>query len=143
MKDIASPLDNVPNISADMLEAYSIAADGVFGRRMRLNQPKSDTSHVERHSLTIRMGNCRYTRKTNAYSYSGKRERHVAMMNLFAVHYTFVRIHQTPRVTPAMEAGIDDRLRDLEWIVGLIDADTPPTKKPSPKPGTKYRKRMK
>ena len=88
MKDFDSRLESMPNISADMLEAYSIAADRVFGRRMRLNRSKSDTSHVERHNLAIRMCNRRYTRKTIAFS--KKRERQVAMMNLFAVHYTFL-----------------------------------------------------
>lgn len=65
------------------------------------------------------------------------------MMHLFAVYYNFCRIHGTLRIAPAMEAGIDDQLRDLEWIVGLIDAGTPRPKKPGPKVGTKNKPRKK
>ena len=81
---------------------------------------KANTSYVERHNLTVRMGNRRFTRLTNAFS---KRvEKHAAMCSLFFLHYNFCRIHKTLRVTPAMEAGIDGTVRDCEWIVGLIDA---------------------
>ena len=134
MRDLQSRLNSTPNLFADRLEAYRIAVRKVFGPRARLRQSKGDgaTSHVERHNLTIRMGNRRFTRKTNAFS--KKHDRHVAMMHLFMLHYNFVRIHQTLRVTPAMEAGVDDKLRDMEWIVGLIDADTPEPKTPGPKP---------
>ena len=62
-------------------------------------------------------------------------------MHLFAVYYNFVRIHQTLQVTPAMEAGLTDTLHDMDWIVGLIEDITKPTKKPGPKKGTKYRPR--
>jgi hypothetical protein len=36
------------------------------------------------------------------------------------MHYNFARVHQTLRVTPAMEAGISGRVWSLEEIVGLI-----------------------
>ena len=99
---------------------------------------KVSTSYVERQNLTLRMGNRRFTRLTNAFS---KRiEKHVDALALYFVHYNFCRIHKTLRVTPAMEAGLTDTLRDCEWIVGLIDANAPPPRKPGPKPGTKYRK---
>jgi hypothetical protein len=45
------------------------------------------------------------------------------MMAIYAMHYNFCRIHQTLRVTPAMEAGISDHLWDLEEIVTLINQD--------------------
>ena len=100
-----------------------------------------NTAYVERHNLTIRMSNRRFNRKTNAFS---KRfSKHIDMMHLFAVHYNFCRIHQTLRVTPAMEAGLTDILFDCEWIVALIDAITPPPSKPGPQIGTKYRPRVK
>ena len=81
---------------------------------------KANTSYVERSNLTMRMGNRRFTRLTNAFS--KKIEKHAAMVNLFFLHYNFCRIHKTLRVTPAMEAGISSTLRDCEWIVSLIDA---------------------
>jgi len=36
------------------------------------------------------------------------------------MYYNFGRIHQTLRVTPAMEAGICDHVWSLEEIVNLI-----------------------
>ena len=95
----------------------------------------ANTSYVERHNLTMRMGMRRFTRLTNGFS---KRvEKHMAMLSLYFVHYNFCRIHKSLRVTPAMEAGLTNELRDMEWIVGLIDARAP---KPS-RPKT-YRKRQ-
>ena len=78
------------------------------------------TSHVERSNLTLRMGNRRYTRRTNAHS--KKIENHRLMLALFLTHYNFVRIHSTIRCPPAMEAGLTKTLHDMEWLVGLMDA---------------------
>jgi len=101
----------------------------------------ANTSHVERHNLSMRMGMRRFTRLTNAFS---KRiEKHAAMVSLFALLYNFCRIHTTIKVTPAMDAGLDHTVRDCEWIVGLIDERAQKPKKPGPKPGTKYGKREK
>ena len=92
------------------------------------------TSYVERSNLTMRMGNRRFTRLTNAFS--KKIEKHSAMVNLFFLHYNFCRTHKTLRVTPAMEAGIATTVRDTKWIAELITAKA---KKPNrPK---KYRKK--
>src|SRR5579883_341963 len=76
------------------------------------------TSYVERQNLTIRMNNRRMTRLTNAFS--KKLENHVLMMGIHFMYYNFARIHQTLRVTPAMEAGIADHIWSLEEIIGLI-----------------------
>lgn len=77
------------------------------------------TSHVERSNLTIRMGNRRFTRLTNAFS--KKVENHEAMLALFFFYYNFCRIHKSLRVTPAMAAGITDRVWELSDMVSLID----------------------
>jgi len=77
------------------------------------------TSFVERQNLTMRMSMRRFTRLTNAFS--KKLENHEAQVALHFMHYNFVRIHQTLRVTPAMEAGISDHVWSLEEIVGLLD----------------------
>lgn len=77
------------------------------------------TSFVERQNLNIRMGNRRMTRLTNAFS--KKAENHAHMMAIYFMHYNFVRIHQTLRVTPAMEAGVTDRLWDFSDIVRIVD----------------------
>ena len=86
------------------------------------------TSHVERHNLTMRMGMRRFTRLTNAFS--KKLENHLHMLSLFFVHYNFVRIHKSLRVTPAMALGLSDTLYDLEWIIGLIDDRAPKPNRP-------------
>lgn len=86
------------------------------------------TSHVERSNLTMRMGMRRFTRLTNAFS--KKLANHVHMLGLFFVHYNYCRIHATLRVTPAMEAGLAAGVRDLGWVVGLIDARAPKPKRP-------------
>jgi len=69
------------------------------------------TSHVERQNLTIRMQMRRLTRLTNAFS--KKWENLWAAYCLHFAYYNFCRIHKTLRVTPAMEAGITDRVWDL------------------------------
>jgi IS1 family transposase len=78
------------------------------------------TSHVERSNLTIRMGNRRFTRLTNAFS--KKVENHEHMLALFFCYYNFCRIHQSLRVTPAMAAGITTRVWEISDLVALIDA---------------------
>lgn len=76
------------------------------------------TSHVERQNLTMRMSMRRFTRLTNAFS--KKLENHKHAVALHIVHYNFCRIHQTLRVTPAMEAGIANHVWTLEEIADLL-----------------------
>jgi IS1 family transposase len=77
------------------------------------------TSYVERQNLTIRMTNRRFTRLTNAFS--KKLANHKHMLAIFFVYYNFARIHQTLRVTPAMESGLSDHIWSLEEIAGLAE----------------------
>jgi IS1 family transposase len=76
------------------------------------------TSYVERQNLSMRMGMRRFTRLTNAFS--RKIENHMAMVAVYFMFYNFGRIHQTLRVTPAMEAGVSDHVWSVEEIVGLL-----------------------
>lgn len=89
-----------------------------------------NTSYVERQNLSMRMGMRRFTRLTNAFS--KKIENHLHMLSLYFVHYNFVRIHKTLKMTPAMAAGVSDTLHDMEFIVSLIDANAPAPKKRGP-----------
>ena len=79
------------------------------------------TSYVERQNLTMRMSMRRFTRLTNAFS--KKVENHAQSVALHFMHYNFVRIHQTLRVTPAMEAGVTSKAWEVEDIVALLDSN--------------------
>lgn len=76
------------------------------------------TSYVERANLTMRMSMRRFTRLTNAFS--KKLENHAYAVAVHFMHYNFVRIHSSLRVTPAMEAGLTSHAWDLTDLVALI-----------------------
>ena len=78
------------------------------------------TSYVERQNFTMRMSMRRFTRLTNALS--KKVENHAAALALYFMYYNFGRVHQTLRVTPAMEAGVAEHVWSIEEVVGLLDA---------------------
>lgn len=77
------------------------------------------TSHVERQNLTMRMSMRRFTRLTNGHS--KKLENHEHAVALHFMHYNFCRIHSTLRVTPAMEAGVANRVWDIREIAELLE----------------------
>jgi hypothetical protein len=74
------------------------------------------TSHVERVNLSVRCHLKRFCRKTNAVS--KKLANLKAAIALFVVWYDFCRVHQTLRVTPAMECGIADHVFSLDELIG-------------------------
>lgn len=74
---------------------------------------------MERQNLTMRMSMRRYTRKTNAFS--KKFANMEAAVALHFMYYNFARVHQSLRVTPAMEIGISDHVWTLEEIADLIE----------------------
>jgi len=76
------------------------------------------TSYVERQNLTMRMSMRRFTRLTNAFS--KKVENHAAAVALCFMYYNFGRVHQTLRVTPAMEAGVADHVWSIAEIADLL-----------------------
>lgn len=82
------------------------------------NPKHISTSYVERQNLSMRMSMRRFTRLTNALS--KKVENHAAAIALYFRYYNFARVHQTLRVTPAMEAGIADHVWSIEEIAGLL-----------------------
>jgi len=77
------------------------------------------TSFVERQNLTMRMSMRRFTRLTNGFS--KKVENHIAAVSLHFLHYNFARIHETLKVTPAMAAGVTDRLWEVSDVVRLLE----------------------
>jgi IS1 family transposase len=152
MQDVASRLANRVQLTTDAYRLYLTAVDRAFGTDVDYAQlhkiyssettgrysppvctgtkthevtgnpdPKHvSTSYVERANLTIRMSIRRFTRLTNAFS--KKIENHAAMVSLFFMYYNFARVHQTLRVTPAMEAGLTDHVWSVAEIVALLDA---------------------
>jgi IS1 family transposase len=92
------------------------------------------TSFVERQNLTMRMSMRRFTRLTNAFS--KKIENHGHAVALYFMFYNFCRVHQTLRVTPAMEAGLTDHIWSVEELVALLPEEQPKKRGP-------YKKRTK
>ena len=135
---------------AQLIKLYGAAPGGAAGRyspadctgiKKKPIEGKPDpkhisTSYVERSNLTMRMHMRRFTRLTNAFS--KKVENHAHAVALFTTYYNFVRIHKTLRVTPAMAAGVSDRLWDVSDIVALVEAREAPPAKRGP-----YKKREK
>jgi IS1 family transposase len=109
---------------------------GIRKRRVEGNPDAAhvSTSHVERMNLSIRMQNRRFTRLTNAFS--KKLDNHIHALALYFAFYNFRRIHKSLRVTPAMAAGITDRLWSLDDVIAKIDAMAP-----TPKPRGPYKPR--
>lgn len=89
---------------------------------------KISTSHVERQNLTMRMSMRRFTRLTNAFS--KKIDNHIHSLSLYFVYYNFIRIHKSLKVTPAMEAGLIDKLMGFEDICKMIDDAAPKPNRP-------------
>ena len=119
---------------AQLVKIYGAAPDGGKGRYSPAEctgikkipvegkpDPKHiSTSYVERSNLSMRMGMRRFTRLTNAFS--KKVENHVHALSLYFVHYNFLRIHKTLRMSPAMAAGLSKTLLDMGDIVSMMDA---------------------
>jgi IS1 family transposase len=81
------------------------------------------TSFAERQNLTMRMQMRRFTRLTNAFS--KKFQNHMHMVALYTVWYNFVKLHKAHRMTPAMAAGVTDRLWSMTDLAEMVDATLP------------------
>jgi IS1 family transposase len=112
-----------PSTSHEASRRYS-PSECVGARKDKITgnpDPKHiSTSYTERANLTMRMSMRRFTRLTNAFS--KKLQNHEYMVALYALWYNFVRIHKTLRTSPAMAAGIENRLWSMEDVVALVDA---------------------
>lgn len=117
-----------------LIKMYGTAPEAVKGRyspakcigarkdRVEGNlDPKHvSTSYVERHNLTMRMHMRRITRLTNALS--KKVENHAYAVALHMMYYNFVQMHSKLRMSPAMAAGVTDRLWEIGDVVKLVEA---------------------
>jgi IS1 family transposase len=78
------------------------------------DRSKICTSYVERNNLTIRCSVRRFTRLTNAFS--KKIENLKAAVALWFAYYNFCRVHGSLKSTPCMQAGLTDRIWDLQEL---------------------------
>jgi len=104
-------------------------ADCIGTRKTKITgNPDRDhisTSYVDRQNLTMRMHMRRFTRLTNAHS--KKLANHHHMIALYFMFYNFVRINQAVKMPPAMAAGIETRLWEMEDLAAMIEAYHRPT----------------
>ncbi len=61
------------------------------------------------------MSQRRLTRLCNGFS--KKFENHCAAISLYAAHYNFCRVHETLRITPAMQVGVTDHVWSVRELV--------------------------
>jgi len=129
---------------AQLIKIYGDVPDGTKGRyspaectgikkvKVQGNPDPNhiSTSYTERQNLTMRMSMRRFTRLTNAFS--KKLDNHIHALALYFMFYNFCRIHKTLRITPAMAAGITDRLWSMKDIVAAMDARGEPPAKRGP-----------
>jgi IS1 family transposase len=152
MNDVSERLANRVQLTTDGFQAYLQAVDYAFGDGIdfatltkiygsnqdgRYSPPRMisaqratikgypdaghiSTSYVERQNLTMRMHMRRFTRLTNGFS--KKIEMHAFSVALHFAYYNFCKIHQTLRVTPAMEAGLTDHVWGVDELVALLDS---------------------
>jgi len=85
----------------------------------RPDQRHISTSFAERANLSMRMGIRRFTRPTNAFS--KKIKNHFYALAIYFMHYNYVRIHHTLRVTPAMAANVSAKLWSMDDVVAMIE----------------------
>jgi hypothetical protein len=111
---------------AQLVKQYAEKGEGKYSpgevtgtiKMPRNGNPDADricTSHVERKNLTIRMGNRRMTRLTNAFS--KKWENHAMMLALQFAYYNFCRRHQTLGTNPAVAAGLELKAWTIEELI--------------------------
>lgn len=112
---------------AMLIKIYGEVPEAVKGRyspsectgvQVRRVEGRPDPSHIST-SYAERMGMRRLTRLTNAFS--KKTKNHAHSMSIYFMHYNFVRIHQTLRCTPAMAAGVTQKLWDLADMARVLE----------------------
>jgi len=116
-----SQLVNLYGTSEENEKGYSLAkCIGTLKNKLTGNPDEKNisTSYVERQNLTMRMNMRRFTRLTNAFSKKVENLGHAIALHF--MYYNFCRRHQSLRVTPAMAAGVTNRLWEIEDIISLL-----------------------
>ncbi len=141
LADVRRRVLNRPQITTDGYSAYVDAVDEAFGtevhymsvtkednfrKQVHQGQPNLDranTTFIERCNLTVRMRLRRHARRTNAHSKT--LYHHRAAIALHFAFYHFCRVHETLRVTPAMEMGLTDHIWSVAELVERAEAARP------------------
>lgn len=150
LADVRRRVLNRPQITTDGFNAYVDAVDEAFGPAVdyatvtkeanflkTVHQGQPDLSHanttfIERCNLTVRMHLRRHARRTNAFSKT--LEGHHAAIALHFAFYHWCRIHETLRVTPAMELGLTNHV----WSVGELIETAEANPEPDPLPAVAW-----
>ena len=127
IKHYGQPADSTDRLRYSPAECSGASIGKTIGKH---DYDHVSTSYVERQNLSMRMGMRRFTRLTNAFS--KKFEYHVHAIALYFVVYNFVRIHKTVKVTPAMQAGVTDKLWSMAVVANMIEANEPAPAKRGP-----------
>lgn len=83
------------------------------------NPEHISTSFAERSNLSMRMGMRRFTRLTNAFS--KKVENHAYAIAIYFMHYNFVHIHRTLKISPAMTTSVTDKLWEMSDMMKVLE----------------------
>ena len=154
LRDLRSRILNRPQITTDGYRGYVDAVEDAFGTDVhyamlvkdadflkQVHQGEPDlsqvsTSLIERCNLTIRMQMRRHARRTNAHSKTWAH--HQAAVALHLAFYHWCRVHETLRVTPAMELGVTQHIWSVEELIGQAQA----AQVPAPQPPVRTRPRL-
>lgn len=124
MGDLARRVKGRVQVTTDALRTYVNVIEDAFGAEVDYDGNPDfkhvSTSFVERQNWTVRTNMRRYTRLSNGFS--RKLENHAAATALNYFAYNFIKIHRTLRTSPAMAAGVTDRLWSVEDLVALWEA---------------------
>jgi len=112
IKNYAPPRTDGPDWFRPSARVVSTTAIPIMGEP---NIKRVSTSHIERVNLTVRMHLRRFTRLTNGFS--KKLENLKTTVAIFVAWYNLCRVHQTLRVTPAMEAGLTDHIWTIRELL--------------------------
>ncbi|MFN2446991.1 MAG: IS1 family transposase [Vicinamibacterales bacterium] len=117
--DFAQLVKNYAKPATDGPDWFRPSARVVSTTKVRImGSPKAErvsTSHIERANLTVRMHLRRFTRLTNGFS--KKLANLKAAVAVFVAWYNFCLVHQTLRVTPAIEASLTDHVWSIKELI--------------------------
>ena len=116
IKLYANPIDG--QISERRYSPSHCIGSRILVRCGKPDRARISTSYIERQNLNVRLFNRRFTRLTLGYSKKIEYLRHSAA--LFVAYHNFCKVHSTLKKTPAMAAGLTDRVWEISDIVAPI-----------------------